>query len=79
MKINPAISAARGADRVAVIIGSTRPARICPGVAHWSREALGEDSPLHYEVIDLAATMRPYAKLIRQLDAEMIEALEDSQ
>lgn len=32
-----------------------------------------------WQMTDLAATMRPYAKLIRQLDAEMIEALEDTQ
>ncbi len=32
-----------------------------------------------WQMTDLAATMRPYANLIRQLDAEMIEALEDTQ
>jgi hypothetical protein len=32
-----------------------------------------------WQLTDLAATMRPYAKLIRQFDDEMIEALEDSQ
>ena len=32
-----------------------------------------------WQLTDLAATMRPYTKLIRQLDAEMVEALEDSQ
>jgi NAD(P)H-dependent FMN reductase len=70
-EMNPAISPARGADRVAVIIGSTRPARICPGIAHWSREALGEDSPLLYEVIDLADVGLPF------LDERFKPALRD--
>jgi len=58
--MNPATSPARGADRAAVIIGSTRPARICPGIAHWIREALSEDSPLRYDVIDLADVDLPF-------------------
>jgi hypothetical protein len=37
------------------------------------------DTRQEWQLTDLAATMRPYAKLIRQLDAEMVEALEDSQ
>ncbi|MFZ0387546.1 MAG: hypothetical protein WAL22_17925 [Solirubrobacteraceae bacterium] len=37
-----------------MIIGSTRPTRICPGIAAWTRDALGEQSPLSYELIDLA-------------------------
>ena len=40
--MNPATSPAR----VAVIIGSTRPARICPGIAHWTREALSLNPPV---------------------------------
>ena len=43
-----------------MIIGSTRPSRICPGIAHWSREALSEDSPVLYEVIDLAGIGLPF-------------------
>jgi NAD(P)H-dependent FMN reductase len=58
--MNPATSPARGAYRVAVIIGSTRPARICPGIAHWTREALSEDSPVRYDVIDLADVDLPF-------------------
>ena len=65
------ISPVEGADRVAVIIGSTRPSRICPGIAHWSREALSEDSPVLYEVIDLADIGLPF------LDEPLKPALRD--
>jgi NAD(P)H-dependent FMN reductase len=58
-------------DRVAVIIGSTRPARICPGIAHWTREALSADSPLRYDVIDLADVDLPF------LDEPLKPALRD--
>jgi len=58
-------------DRVAVIIGSTRPARICPGIAHWTREALMQDSPLRYDVIDLADVDLPF------LDEPLKPALRD--
>ena len=40
--------------RVAVIIGSTRPGRICPGIARWVRDVLASESPLTYELVDLA-------------------------
>jgi NAD(P)H-dependent FMN reductase/DNA-binding MarR family transcriptional regulator len=40
--------------RVAVIVGSTRPGRICPGIAAWVRDALAARSPLTYELVDLA-------------------------
>lgn len=40
--------------RVAVVIGSTRPGRICPGIARWVRDALAAGSPLTYELVDLA-------------------------
>jgi hypothetical protein len=128
------------ADRVAVIIGSTRPTRIAPGIAQWSQRALSKKSSLRYELVDLAEInlpfldeplkpalrdyrhehtrewsalisgyqgfvivspqynwgypaplkadwqlidveimMLPYAELIRRLDTDMVEALEDSQ
>src|ERR1700677_2538864 len=70
-EMNPAISPAPDADRVAVIIGSTRPARICPGIARWSRQALNEDSPLRYDVIDLADVGLPF------LDEPLKPALRD--
>lgn len=41
-------------DRIAVVIGSTRPARICPGIASWIRDVAQKDSPLSYELLDLA-------------------------
>jgi NAD(P)H-dependent FMN reductase len=47
------------AERVAVIIGSTRPTRICPGIAAWTQQVLDEDSPLHYRLIDLAEINLP--------------------
>jgi NAD(P)H-dependent FMN reductase len=46
-------------DRIAVVIGSTRPGRICPGIAGWVRAAAQEDSPLAYELLDLAAVNLP--------------------
>jgi NAD(P)H-dependent FMN reductase len=48
------------AERIAVIIGSTRPARICPGIARWSLRALGEGSRLSYELVDLAEVSLPF-------------------
>jgi NAD(P)H-dependent FMN reductase len=50
-----------GADpRVAVIIGSTRPTRVCPGIARWVAGAVQEDSPLRYELVDLAEVNLPF-------------------
>ena len=46
-------------DRVAVIIGSTRPTRICPGIAEWTLRTLSEHSELPYELIDLAEIALP--------------------
>jgi NAD(P)H-dependent FMN reductase len=45
---------------VAVVIGSTRPSRICPDIARWVLEAAQADSPLHYELVDLAAIDLPF-------------------
>jgi NAD(P)H-dependent FMN reductase len=47
-------------ERIAVIIGSTRPARICPGIAGWVKDALQEHSSLRYELIDLAEVNLPF-------------------
>jgi NAD(P)H-dependent FMN reductase len=47
-------------SRVAVIIGSTRPTRICPGIARWVAGAVQEDSPLLYELVDLAEVNLPF-------------------
>jgi NAD(P)H-dependent FMN reductase len=47
-------------ERIAVVIGSTRPTRICPGIAEWIKDAAQEDSPLLYELIDLAEIDLPF-------------------
>jgi NAD(P)H-dependent FMN reductase len=47
------------AERVAVIIGSTRPTRICPGIAQWTQKTLDEHSELRYRLIDLAEINLP--------------------
>ncbi|WP_153815643.1 NADPH-dependent FMN reductase [Streptomyces sp. SUK 48] len=52
-------TAPQAADRIAVVIGSTRPNRICPGIAEWIRTALQQDSPLTYELLDLADVNLP--------------------
>jgi NAD(P)H-dependent FMN reductase len=64
---------APGAGRIAVVIGSTRPTRICPGIARWSRQALSEESPLRYELVDLAEVNLPF------LDEPLKPALGDYQ
>jgi NAD(P)H-dependent FMN reductase len=46
--------------RVAVVMGSTRPTRICPGIARWVADAAREDSPLRYELVDLAEVDLPF-------------------
>lgn len=61
------------AYRIAVVIGSTRPTRICPGIARWSQQALNEGSPLRYDLIDLAEVGLPF------LDEPLKPALGDYQ
>jgi NAD(P)H-dependent FMN reductase len=58
---NPSVSidAEFHAPRVGVIIGSTRPTRICPGIARWSQAALQDQSALDYQLIDLAEVNLP--------------------
>jgi NAD(P)H-dependent FMN reductase len=46
-------------DRVAVVIGSTRPTRICPDIAKWVRDVSQDDSPLRYDLLDLAEINLP--------------------
>ncbi|WP_327350926.1 NADPH-dependent FMN reductase [Streptomyces sp. NBC_01304] len=46
-------------DRIAVVIGSSRPTRICPRIAAWIRDAAQEGSPLHYDLLDLAEVNLP--------------------
>jgi NAD(P)H-dependent FMN reductase len=46
--------------RIAVVIGSTRPNRICPGIAEWFRDAAQRSSPLRYELVDLQDINLPF-------------------
>jgi NAD(P)H-dependent FMN reductase len=55
--------------RVAVVIGSTRPTRICADIARWVLDAAQQDSPLHYELIDLKDIDLPF------LDEPLMAAL----
>ena len=59
------------ARRVAVIIGSTRPTRITPGIAEWVRDVAQRDSALTYELVDLAEVDLPF------LDEPRMAALGD--
>ncbi|MGV9408824.1 NADPH-dependent FMN reductase [Nocardia sp. NPDC003693] len=52
------ISASPG-DRIAVVVGSTRPTRICPDIASWIRDVAQEGSSLNYELLDLAEVGLP--------------------
>lgn len=54
---------------VAVVIGSTRPTRICADIATWTQTAIARDSPLHYELLDLADMDLPF------LDEPLMAAL----
>jgi NAD(P)H-dependent FMN reductase len=58
--MNQEPASAPAAGQIALIIGSTRPARICPGIARWSQQALSEESPLRYDIIDLAEVNLPF-------------------
>ncbi len=60
MKPNSASGREDEGQRVAVVIGSTRPTRICPGIAEWVKHTAEEESPLRYELIDLALVGLPF-------------------
>jgi NAD(P)H-dependent FMN reductase len=45
---------------VAVVIGSTRTNRICPGIARWASHVLAHGSLLHYDLVDLAEVDLPF-------------------
>jgi NAD(P)H-dependent FMN reductase len=57
--MNDAQGTAAENDRVAVVIGSTRPTRICPDIAKWVRDVSQDESPLRYELLDLAEINLP--------------------
>jgi NAD(P)H-dependent FMN reductase len=50
----------RAGERIAVVIGSTRPKRICRGIAEWVKDVAQADSPLSYELVDLAEIDLPF-------------------
>lgn len=54
------VESPRERERVGVVIGSTRPTRICPGIAEWIRDIAQEQSALGYELIDLAEVDLPF-------------------
>jgi NAD(P)H-dependent FMN reductase/DNA-binding MarR family transcriptional regulator len=56
-------------ERIAVIVASNRPRRICPAIAGWVRETLQERGALRYELVDLAAIDLPF------LDEPLMPAL----
>jgi NAD(P)H-dependent FMN reductase len=43
----------RGRSRIAVVIGSTRPGRICPHIASWFAEVANRAGSERYELVDL--------------------------
>ncbi|MBR7825581.1 NAD(P)H-dependent oxidoreductase [Actinospica sp. MGRD01-02] len=56
----PAVTTAPPPARVGVIVGSTRPTRICAEIAALVTECLAEDSELTYATIDLADIGLPF-------------------
>jgi len=56
-------------ERIAVVIGSTRPTRICPGIAQWFKQAIQRESPLHYALIDAGAASQDRGAGARQREA----------
>jgi NAD(P)H-dependent FMN reductase len=45
---------------IGVIVGSTRPQRICKGIAQWVLAVAREAGPLEYDLIDLADIALPF-------------------
>lgn len=46
--------------RIAVVIGSNRPKRICPEIAEWVRSTAERGSSLAFELLDLGAVALPF-------------------
>jgi NAD(P)H-dependent FMN reductase len=57
---DPGSAARPSRPRVGVIVGSTRPTRICAEIAALVTEHLGKDSTLSYTTIDLAEVDLPF-------------------
>jgi NAD(P)H-dependent FMN reductase len=47
-------------QRIAVVIGSTRPTRICADIAAWACDTIQDGSTLSYELLDLAKVNLPF-------------------
>lgn len=47
-------------NRIAVVVGSSRPTRICPEIAAWVLKTAQADSRLSYELLDLAEIALPF-------------------
>jgi NAD(P)H-dependent FMN reductase len=47
-------------QRIAVVIGSTRPTRICADIAAWACDTIQDGSALGYELLDLAKVNLPF-------------------
>ena len=47
-------------QRIAVVIGSTRPTRICADIAAWACDTIQDGSELSYELLDLAKVSLPF-------------------
>jgi NAD(P)H-dependent FMN reductase len=59
--MSPNTNTGNAADgRIAVVVGSTRPTRICPEIAGWVLETAQRDSRLGYELLDLAEIALPF-------------------
>ena len=54
------MSAGSSEARIAVIIGSTRPTRICPGIARCAQRTLDDQGSLRYSLVDLAEVNLPF-------------------
>jgi NAD(P)H-dependent FMN reductase len=50
----------QASSRVAIVVGSTRPTRICADIAAWALAAAQRSSPLRYELLDLAEVNLPF-------------------
>jgi NAD(P)H-dependent FMN reductase len=47
-------------SRVAVVVGSNRPQRICAEIAEWVRMNAQRESPLSFEIVDLREIALPF-------------------
>ena len=56
---DPANTTDEAHDRIAVVVGSTRPTRICLGIAEQILGVIQQGSPLRYELLDLAEVNLP--------------------